>query len=86
MEEESKASLHALMMEIVSNQLNDNNPPQVKEALNRLLSEGFSEEKSMNLIGCAVSVEIFGTLKEGKPYDEARYIKALKRLPKLPWD
>jgi hypothetical protein len=30
--------------------------------------------------------EIFEVMKQGKPYDEARYLAALRRLPKLPWE
>ena len=30
--------------------------------------------------------EIFDVLKHKQPYDEARYVAALHRLPTLPWE
>ncbi len=40
----------------------------------------------MILIGHIVFLEIFSVLKEGKTYDEKRYVAALRALPRLPWD
>jgi len=33
-----------------------------------------------------VTSEIFDVLKNRQPYDEARYLAALCRLPTLPWE
>jgi hypothetical protein len=38
------------------------------------------------LIGAVVASEIWHLLKEKRPYDQARFVAALQRLPKLPWD
>ncbi len=37
------------------------------------------------MIKCII-VEIFDTMKHGKPFDEKRYRKNLKNLPKKPFD
>ena len=37
--------------EIIENQIKDNEPQEVKITLNRLISEGKSEEEAINLIG-----------------------------------
>lgn len=78
--------LRAAIFEIIENQINSNNPPETKKTYDRLLAEGYSEEEVMKYIGCVVSTEIFGVLKEGRAFNEKSYVKALKDLPKLPWD
>lgn len=74
------------ILDIVKNQIRDNYPPETKETLNRLVAEGLSEERATKLIACAVSTEVFHTLKHQEPFNAERYIKNLKKLPKLPWE
>ncbi len=74
------------ILEIVQNQIRDNDPPETKETLDRLIAEGISEEEATKLIACAVSTEIFHTLKHREIFTEERYVKNLKKLPKLPWE
>lgn len=74
------------ILEIVQNQIRDNYPPETKETLDRLMAEGISEEEATKLIACAVSSEIFHTLKHQEIFNEERYVKNLKKLPKLPWE
>jgi hypothetical protein len=74
------------MVEAIENQLRDNNPPETKRTLKRLMSMGESRENAIRYIGCALSVEIYEALKHHSPYNEERYIKNLKALPKLPYD
>jgi hypothetical protein len=76
----------AAILEIVQNQIRDNYPPETKETLNRLIAGGISEEEATKLIACAVSTEVFHTLKHQEPFNQERYIKNLKKLPKLPWE
>jgi hypothetical protein len=47
---------------------------------------GYSDNDARMMVGQCVSVEIFDVLKHGKPFDEKRYIKNLKNLPKEPFD
>jgi hypothetical protein len=74
------------ILEIVDNQLRDGTPPETRATLDRLLKEGFSREKAIELIACVVSTEIFDVLKSGQPYQESRFVAALHALPRLPWD
>ena len=76
--------LHDAVLEVVRNQIRDRNPPATIETFNRLVSEGHSPEEARRLIGCVVASEIFDILKQMQPYDEARYVKALRKLPELP--
>jgi hypothetical protein len=49
----------------------------------RSIGEGFPPDEVRRLIGCVVASEIFGILKNQEPYDEERYVAALKKLPEL---
>ena len=74
------------IVEVVENQLADNNPPETKQTLERLIDAGESRENAIRYIACALSVEIFGALKNKEPYNNERYINNLKALPELPWE
>lgn len=72
------------IIEVVENQLASNDPPEIKQTLVRLVSEGYSLQEGKELIGNVVVVEVFEVLKEGKAFDLDRYVAALNRLPELP--
>ena len=76
--------LHDAIIEVVEKQIRDRNPPATIETFNRLVSEGQSQDEARRLIGCVVASEIFGIHKQMQPYDEVRYVKALRKLPELP--
>ena len=78
--------VRAAMLQVVDNQLRDGEPPETRQTLERLMAEGHSEAEARQLIAAVVSSEIFGVLKYQRPYDQANYVAALQRLPKLPWD
>ena len=48
------------------------------------MKSGESRENAIRYIASVLSIEIFGALKHQEPYDNERYIKNLKALPKLP--
>jgi hypothetical protein len=77
--------LNKAILEVVDNQIRDGNPPATKETFDRLVSEGTAKDDARRLIGCVVASEIFGILKHQQPYNEDRYVKALRKLPELPW-
>lgn len=72
------------IVEAVENQIAENNPPETKETLERLIKNGESRENAMRYIASVLSIEIFGALKHQEPYNHERYINNLKALPKLP--
>lgn len=72
------------IIEAVENQIADNNPPEAKEALNRLIKMGETRENAMRYIASVLSIEIFDAFKYHKPYNNERYTKNLKALPELP--
>jgi len=83
---ETNEIMRKQIFEIVNNQLKSNNPPETKVTFDRLKKEGFNDFETKQLIGQCVSVEIFETLNSGKPYNNVRYIKNLKALPKEPFE
>jgi hypothetical protein len=78
--------LKAAILQVVNNQIKANDPPETKQTLDRLLSEGHSEEEAKRLIGCIVSSEIFDILKKQGEFNLERFVGALNALPKLPWE
>jgi peroxiredoxin family protein len=78
--------LQAAMYEVVDNQLRDGTPLETRQTLERLIAEGHTRQEARRLIACAVVSEIFDILQRHEPYDETRYIAALRRLPMMPWE
>lgn len=74
------------LFEVIENQIRDNDPPETRQTLDRLLGEGYTREEAMKLIACALVSEIYDIMKSETSYDNARYIANLTRLPELPWD
>ena len=74
------------IVEAVETQLAQNEPPETKITLERLMASGETRENAIRYIAAALSVEIFEAIKNENPYDEHRYITNLKALPKLPYD
>ena len=86
MAKDTDQKLKKAILEVISIQIRDNDPPETKQALIRLQKQGFTEEEALKLIGFVVASEVFGVIKENRPYDKAKYTSALNDLPKLPWD
>ncbi len=78
--------LKKAILEVVDNQLRDDDPPETRLTLERLMQQGISEEEAKKYIGCVVTSESFDVLKNGETFDQQRYETALRRLPTLPWE
>ena len=76
--------LNKAVLDVVENQIRQLNPPATKETFDRLIREGHDQGEARRLIGCVVASEIFDILKNTEPYDEDRYVAALRKLPELP--
>lgn len=76
--------LQSAILEVVENQLAGNDPPETKKTYERLVQDGHSEVDAKKLIGCVVAAEMFFVMKQGKPFDHARFVAALDRLPQIP--
>src|SRR5688572_20452587 len=86
MKKSGNPRLRQAILDVVNNQLRDGTPPETATTLERLMREGHSRAQALELIGAVVASEIFGVLKEGRAYDAARYVAALRALPRMPWD
>jgi hypothetical protein len=86
MEKTTDQRLREAILEVIHIQVRDNDPPETKQALIRLQDQGFSEKEALKLIGYVVASEVFGVIKENRHYDKEKYISALNKLPKLPWE
>jgi len=73
--------LQKAILDVVENQIRENKPPATKETFDRLLKNGHSKDDAMKLVGSAVAIELCEVLENKKPFDEKRYIKALRKLP-----
>ena len=78
--------LKKIILEVVDNQLQSHEIPEVKETFKRLISEGFSNQEAKKMIGAVLVAEIYYVLKNKRVFDEGKYISAIKRLPELPGD
>jgi len=83
---ESKERRRRMILEVVENQIRDNDPPETRQTLRRLIKEGLSREEAVELIGTVVVHEIYNVLKQTENFDRKRFVAALRQLPKLPYD
>ena len=83
---ETNENLREQIFEIIRNQLKKNDPPETKITYDRLLKKGFDDFQTRQMIGQCLAIELFDLFKFGKPYNNERYIKNLKALPKEPFD
>jgi len=83
---ESKKRRRRMILEVVENQIRDNDPPETRQTLRRLIKEDFSREEAVELIAAVVVNEIYNVLKQEKNFNRKRFVAALRQLPKLPYD
>ena len=81
---ETNPYLRAAFMEVVDNQLANNDPPETRETLERLMLQGISEEDARLYIAQAICVEAWDIMKNKKEFDRERFVRNLKNLPEEP--
>jgi hypothetical protein len=79
------ARAKAALLNLIEQQIETRDPPEVAQTLERLMGEAFSREEAIRLIASALMGEVYGAMKGGS-YDGARYVRNLLALPKLPWE
>ena len=72
--------LKALILEVVDNQINDNDPPITRKTMERLKAAGYTEKKAKEMIAAVVVSYIYEIMKNGKDFDVSSYTRDLKRL------
>jgi hypothetical protein len=77
--------LRAALMDVLDNQLRDNDPPETRATLERLLALGSDREEARRLLACVIASEIFDVMKSNTPFDRERFVTRLHLLPAMPW-
>jgi hypothetical protein len=77
--------VRAVLYEVLDNQLRDNDPPETKETLDRLVGQGIERDEARRLITCVIADEVFMILKENATFDTKRFARKLSMLPEMPW-
>lgn len=83
---ESNPELGKAILEVVETQIRDNDPPETRRTVERLIAEGNSPKEARRLIAVVVSVEIFRMLKHRETFNRDRFVWNLNHLPDDPWD
>lgn len=76
---------HAAMHVMVENQLALHDPPAVRGALARLVSEGTSRHDALHAIGWVLTTHMSRALEARKPVDVAAYVRELDELTVARW-
>ncbi|WP_122034009.1 hypothetical protein [Aliivibrio sp. EL58] len=71
------------LIETVKNQIEDGSPVAVKETLMRLVMTGNSREDAIEMMACALAVEVFDVMKNGAEFNQKRYKENLESLPDM---
>ena len=78
------SELKATIMEVVGKQISNDDPPETRQTLERLVAEQISEEDAKIYIGQAISIEIWDIINYKKEFNQNRYLRNLKKLPAEP--
>ncbi len=73
------------VLEAVSNQIQNNDPPETKQTYDRLMKQIEDHDEVMKYLGVVMMAEILDILKSKEPFNEKRYIGRLNRLPDISW-
>lgn len=73
------------LREIVENQLNDGDPIKVTETLMRLMMTGTKREEAIEMMACALALEVFDVMKNESAFNLKRYNSHLDELPEMSW-
>ena len=83
---ETNPELGKVILEAVENQIRDNDPPETRQTIDRLMGEGYSADEARRLVSTAVTVEIFHIMRDREPFNRERFLWNLAHLPREPWD
>ena len=84
MADEARQRVLAAALEAVENQLRADDPPETGETFDRLMEEGHSDAEAKRLIAAVVLTELVDILRTNTPFNRARFVESLDRLPALP--
>jgi hypothetical protein len=82
---ETNPELGRLILQVVENQIKENDPPETRQTVERLRTDGYTRGEAKRLVAMAVAVELFHIMKHREPFNRVRFIQNLRQLPKEPW-
>jgi hypothetical protein len=84
-DDEMNPRLHIAMHEIVSNQLWDDEPPEMWQTAERLTAAGYDRHEVLHMLGSVVADQVWGALVKKVPYDIEQVRADLVALPEA-WE
>jgi hypothetical protein len=72
--------IHITLDNIITNQINNRKPEQANFTYNKLTARGDSHLEAIHKIAYVFALEFFPVMKEGKTFNDKRYIWKLKNL------
>lgn len=72
--------LKALIMGVVDNQINENNPPITAITYKRLMAAGDSSKVAKEKIAAIVAENIYDIMTDGNSFDAGKYTRDLEDL------
>ena len=72
--------LHVNMHAVVENQIAQRNPAEVREIVKALLRQGYSRHAAIHAVAGVMAEEMGNILKEQRLFDEAKYLRNLRKL------
>lgn len=69
-----------MMLEVVDNQLEDNDPPCTKRAYTQLTEAGCQAGEAKDKIAAIVLDEMYDVLKNDEPFDKKKFEASLKKM------
>ena len=72
--------LKALIIEVVENQMEENNPPITNITYKRLTKSGYSEQEAKEKIAAVVAEHIYDIMAGGSKFNLKKYTRDLKNL------
>jgi hypothetical protein len=80
---ENQTTKESQLIEIIENQIEDGNPAIVKETLIRLMMSGSSRQDTIEMMACALSLEVYDIAENDNKFNLKRYTNNLRCLPDL---
>ena len=80
----AKHRLPQMFQKIIDEQLTKGQPPYVQTTLQRLISEGYSQDDAKSMMAAIVAYHMGNMINNDEPFDNSEYRRLLEELPDFP--
>ena len=77
----SDRTVRDAMLDTVLSQIDSGDPPEARATYDRLIDGGASNSQALQLMAAALRVEMNRMLSEATPFDNAKYVALLTKIP-----